>query len=114
MGSQGTPNNIAFNPSNPAVLSVVNGGASFFGYAGIPPGRGAQTGSNGSGGTSGQGSTGGGGGGGGTAIEYIPAPSIPGPVSVTVGAGGAGASPAPTAPLVMAGEGGVVIVEEFY
>jgi len=32
------------------------------------------------------------GGGGGTAIEYIPAASIPGPVSVTVGAGGNGAA----------------------
>jgi hypothetical protein len=32
-----------------------------------------------------------GGGGGGSAIEYIPAPSIPGPVTVTVGAGGTGA-----------------------
>jgi hypothetical protein len=32
----------------------------------------------------------GGGGGGGTAIKYIPAPTIPGPVSVTVGLGGAG------------------------
>jgi hypothetical protein len=31
-----------------------------------------------------------GGGGGGTSIEYIPAPSIPGPITVTVGAGGAG------------------------
>jgi hypothetical protein len=30
-------------------------------------------------------------GGGGSAIEYIPAPSIPGPVTVTVGAGGTGA-----------------------
>ena len=114
MGSQGIPNAITFNPSTPATLTVVNGGASFFGYAGIPPGRGAQTGSIGSGGSTGQASTGGGGGGGGTAIEYIPAPSIPGPVSVTVGAGGAGASPAPVAIQVMAGEGGVVIVEEFY
>jgi len=34
------------------------------------------------------------GGGGGTAIEYIDAPAIPGPVSVTVGGGGAG-GPAP-------------------
>jgi len=34
----------------------------------------------------------GGGGGAGTAIEYIPAASIPGPVSVTVGAGGNGAA----------------------
>jgi hypothetical protein len=33
----------------------------------------------------------GGGGGGGSAIEYIPAPSIPGPVTVTVGAGSTGA-----------------------
>jgi hypothetical protein len=33
------------------------------------------------------GRSGGGGGGGGTAIEYIPAPSIPGPVSVTAGPG---------------------------
>ena len=35
----------------------------------------------------------GGSGGGGAAIEYIPAPSIPGPVTVTVGAGGPSASP---------------------
>jgi hypothetical protein len=34
--------------------------------------------------------SGNGGGGGGTAIEYIDAPSIPGPVSVTVGSGGSG------------------------
>lgn len=32
-------------------------------------------------------------GGGGASIEYIPAPSLPGPVTVTVGAGGTGASP---------------------
>jgi hypothetical protein len=39
-----------------------------------------------------------GGGGAGTAIKYIPAPSIPGPVSVTVGGGGAGGgAPTPTA-----------------
>ena len=36
----------------------------------------------------------GGGGGGGTAIEYLDAPAIPGPVSITVGSGGAG-GPAP-------------------
>lgn len=35
----------------------------------------------------------GGSGGGGTAIEYIPAASIPGPVTVTVGAGGPSAAP---------------------
>ena len=35
----------------------------------------------------------GGAGGGGAAIEYLPAPSIPGPVTVTVGAGGATTAP---------------------
>lgn len=52
------------------------------------------------------------GGGGGTAIEWIPAASIPGPVSVTVGGGGAwaGNDPARAVP----GAAGVVIVEEFY
>ena len=35
-------------------------------------------------------SYGGGGGGGGSAIEYLDAPAIPGPVSVTIGSGGAG------------------------
>lgn len=45
---------------------------------------------------------GGSGGGGGASIEYIPAPSIPGPVTVTVGAGGAGAA-APGTPAATAG-----------
>jgi hypothetical protein len=51
---------------------------------------------------------------GGTAIRYIPAPTIPGPVSVTVGAGGTVSGPAPSAPLRRAGAAGIVIVEEFY
>jgi hypothetical protein len=59
---------------------------------------------------------------GGYAIEYIPAPSIPGPVTVTVGAGATAAPvspvPAPTFPLRNArrqnGGTGLVIVEEFY
>jgi len=52
--------------------------------------------------------------GGGGAIEYLDAPAIPGPVTVTVGAGGTGNSPAPTAPTRRSGGVGVVIVEEFY
>jgi hypothetical protein len=49
---------------------------------------------------------------GGGSIEYIPAPSIPGPVSVTVGAGGTAGGPA--APNGATGAAGVIIVEEFY
>jgi hypothetical protein len=49
---------------------------------------------------------------GGGSIEYIPAPSIPGPVSVTVGAGGTAGGPA--APTGATGAAGVIIVEEFY
>jgi hypothetical protein len=64
----------------------------------------------------------GGGGAGGYAIEYIPAPSIPGPVTVTVGAGGTAGPvnplPTPTFPTRNAqrqnGGTGLVIVEEFY
>jgi hypothetical protein len=52
--------------------------------------------------------------GGGGAIEYLDAPAIPGPVTVTVGAGGTGNSPAPSAPDRRTGGVGVVIVEEFY
>jgi hypothetical protein len=55
-----------------------------------------------------------GGGGGGGSIEYISAPSIPGPVTVTVGAGSAGAGPAPNAPSRRSGAPGIVVVEEFY
>jgi hypothetical protein len=55
------------------------------------------------------------GGGGGAAIRYVSAPSIPGPVSVTVGAGGTTGGPAPEAPnRSNNGAAGVVIVEEFY
>ena len=55
------------------------------------------------------------GGGGGGSIEFIPAPTIPGPVSVTVGAGGTTGGPAPLAPERSPNGGpGVVIVEEFY
>jgi hypothetical protein len=56
------------------------------------------------------------GGGGGGSIEYISAPSIPGPVTVTVGAGGIVTGPAPTQPFRNAGAGaaGIVVVEEFY
>lgn len=49
---------------------------------------------------------------GGSSVEYIPAPSIPGPVSVTVGAGGGPTGPG--APSGFTGASGVVIVEEFY
>ena len=54
----------------------------------------------------------GGAGGGGASIEFISAPSIPGPVSVTVGAGGTISGP--TAPNGGNGGAGIVIVEEFY
>jgi hypothetical protein len=56
------------------------------------------------------------GGGGGGSIEYIPAPSIPGPVTVTVGAGGIVTGPAPVQPSrnAAAGAAGIVVVEEFY
>jgi hypothetical protein len=45
--------------------------------------------------------------GGGGSIEYLDAPALPGPVTVTVGAGGTSPAPRP-------GAAGVVIVEEFY
>ena len=55
------------------------------------------------------------GGGGGGSIEFIPAPTIPGPVTVTVGAGGTTAGPTPLAvQRSLNGADGVVIVEEFY
>ncbi len=55
------------------------------------------------------------GGGGGGSIEFIPAPTIPGPVTVTVGAGGTTAGPTPLAVYrSLNGADGVVIVEEFY
>jgi hypothetical protein len=47
----------------------------------------------------------GGAGGGGAAIRYIPAPSIPGPVSVTIGSGGAG-RPSGTSPTGVGTSGG--------
>lgn len=54
------------------------------------------------------------GGGGGTAIKVIPAPSIPGPVTVTVGLGGVG-TPSPGSPgSTSPGANGIVVVEEFY
>jgi len=57
----------------------------------------------------------GGGGGGGAAMKWIPAPSIPGPVTVTRGAGGTTSGPAPFAPQRSGNGGaGVIIVEEFY
>jgi hypothetical protein len=58
---------------------------------------------------------GGGGGGGGTAIRWISASSIPGPVSVTIGSGGTTGGPGPTSTQRSGnGAAGVVIVEEFY
>jgi hypothetical protein len=60
-------------------VTVIAGGGGSSGARAGPPGRGLF---------------GGGGSAGGTAEALIPAPSIPGPVSVTVGAGGAG-GPAP-------------------
>lgn len=59
-------------------VTVVGGGGGSQSVTGVPPGTAF-----------------GGSGGGGASIEYIPAPSIPGPVTVTVGAGGG--VPAPTA-----------------
>jgi hypothetical protein len=49
---------------------------------------------------------GGGGGGGGGASLYLPAASIPGPVTVTVGAGGTGGVPPPSTPGVVYATGG--------
>jgi fibronectin-binding autotransporter adhesin len=61
------------------------------------------------------GNFGGAGGGGGSAIKYLSSPSIPGPVTVTVGAGGTTSGPAPALPERSPNGGnGVVIVEEFY
>jgi hypothetical protein len=49
---------------------------------------------------------------GGSSVKYISAPTVPGPVSVTVGAGGVPTGPA--VPSGFTGADGVVIVEEFY
>jgi len=97
----------------PAMSPMSLGGGSIFGGAGTPPAKGALSGSVGTGGST-TGSTMAGGAGG-AAIEYLDAPAIPGPVSVTVGAGGtASPLPAPLATSLSGGVGGVVIVEEFY
>ena len=53
-----------------------------------------------------QSSNGGHGGGGGTAVEYIPAASIPGPVVVTRGAGGAAVAASPTSGATAGNPGG--------
>ena len=63
-------------------VTVVGGGAGGEGARGKSPPGGSAASSRG-------------GGGGGASIEYIPAPSITGPVSVTVGGGGAGGLGAP-------------------
>lgn len=62
----------------------------------------------GGGGTRNPGSTGrgGAGGAGGTAVRYIAAPNIPGPVSVTVGSGGAGGAAPPAGVSSSAGSAG--------
>jgi hypothetical protein len=52
-------------------------------------------------------------GGAGAAIRWIPAPSIPGPVTVTRGDGAIAVAPSPAA-IRANGANGVVIVEEFY
>jgi hypothetical protein len=97
----------------PAMGAMALGGASIFGGAGTPPAYGGLAGSIGTGGSTA--ANAGSGGAGGAAIEYLDAPAIPGPVSVTVGAGGAASPmPAPTAQNLSGGVGGVVIVEEFY
>jgi hypothetical protein len=50
-----------------------------------------------------------GGGGGGTAIEYLDAPAVAGPVAVTIGNGGNAAGP--FGPRVATGQAGIIIVE---
>jgi hypothetical protein len=113
-GSGGTIN-APGTPGSPGPVGCIFvqsvGGGSAFGFGGSLVTGGSVTGLSYGGGAAGPAAGGAGGGG---AIEYIPAPSIPGPVSVTVGAGGGGAGPGPSTPGRRSGAAGVVIVEEFY
>jgi hypothetical protein len=98
---------------NPAI-SAVAGGQAAFGFSSTVQGTAArQNGILYGGGANASEAAARSAGGGGGSIRWIPAPSIPGPVTVTRGAGGTATGPA--APTSGAnGADGVVIVEEFY